>query len=759
MSDNEKNEEENGQDEGSINVFDDNAYMFGDDPSGNNLEEQNEINDDNNEEQKDIQNINKEEYDNNDNDEINNMESKDSLRKYLEQQMKHEQIQNTDNNLNINENSIKNKLTTNEENISQKIQNSKSDKNEIKNMNINTTNSKEKNTTKENDDMDIHNNNNENQNEEFEGDEQEQEQEQENYGPGEEEEIENGEEEDMEGEGENEGEEENIPLVTLKFISICQFCKNNFNSTIHLPYLLKCGHFFCLKCIKENFTDEEGIKCPNDGLVALSVKELKLLNNLITDKTLPSQRGTKDIEDNININGINNDEKIDTKNSCKIHKGQKLTHIIIDTKQLVCVYCAFDIVRKNPKCEVKEIKEKFDELVIDADKIINLNQNNIKIIQDTLKDIKKNKETEEKNINLYFDHIFKYLNSKKGEYLSQIDSFFTDNAKKLKQKLEIFSDQIEQGESLKALIDNYETNNNFDEIMETYIKLDAIKKREKDNNEISLQEYKFSHDDETKIMKYINNFGDIKTVSKNIHFQSDKKDIFNLKVSSNVAPIVEDQKKNYFNFNTNPMLVNNNNNNKNSSRLTNNSNEKEEMENEINYNNSNISNNNNKKQGSYSNNYNFNFNKINPMSNNSTGKRNIKPNFGNNNNFFRHITNNNNEFNNGNMNYINMDPNCRDNKNYSFNNLSNNNKNRGHRIISIQDNNFMSNKGSSGDGRILNNNIYNMNFQKRIGGDKDNNNLNKNMNNNKNFRNDFGSHTQGSVSTYEYKGFKTFNFK
>ena len=759
MSDNEKNEEENGQDEGSINVFDDNAYMFGDDPSGNNLEEQNEINDDNNEEQKDIQNINKEEYDNNDNDEINNMESKDSLRKYLEQQMKHEQIQNTDNNLNINENSIKNKLTTNEENISQKIQNSKSDKNEIKNMNINTTNSKEKNTTKENDDMDIHNNNNENQNEEFEGDEQEQEQEQENYGPGEEEEIENGEEEDMEGEGENEGEEENIPLVTLKFISICQFCKNNFNSTIHLPYLLKCGHFFCLKCIKENFTDEEGIKCPNDGLVALSVKELKLLNNLITDKTLPSQRGTKDIEDNININGINNDEKIDTKNSCKIHKGQKLTHIIIDTKQLVCVYCAFDIVRKNPKCEVKEIKEKFDELVIDADKIINLNQNNIKIIQDTLKDIKKNKETEEKNINLYFDHIFKYLNSKKGEYLSQIDSFFTDNAKKLKQKLEIFSDQIEQGESLKALIDNYETNNNFDEIMETYIKLDAIKKREKDNNEISLQEYKFSHDDETKIMKYINNFGDIKTVSKNIHFQSDKKDIFNLKVSSNVAPIVEDQKKSYFNFNTNPMLVNNNNNNKNSSRLTNNSNEKEEMENEINYNNSNISNNNNKKQGSYSNNYNFNFNKINPMSNNSTGKRNIKPNFGNNNNFFRHITNNNNEFNNGNMNYINMDPNCRDNKNYSFNNLSNNNKNRGHRIISIQDNNFMSNKGSSGDGRILNNNIYNMNFQKRIGGDKDNNNLNKNMNNNKNFRNDFGSHTQGSVSTYEYKGFKTFNFK
>jgi hypothetical protein len=106
-----------------------------------------------------------------------------------------------------------------------------------------------------------------------------------------------------------------------------------------------------------------------------------------------------------------------------------------------------------------------------------------------------------------------------------------------------------------------------------------------------------------------------------------------------------------------------------------------------------------------------------------------------------------------------MDSNNRDNKNYSFNNLSNNNK-RGHRIISIQDNNFLTNKGNSGEGRGFNpNNLYNMNFQKRIGLDKDNNNnLNKNMNN-KNIRNEFGSHTQGPLGTYEYKGFKTFNFK
>ena len=102
-------------------------------------------------------------------------------------------------------------------------------------------------------------------------------------------EIENHEENESNEEGE---EGDSIPLITLKYISICQCCKNSFNSTVYIPYLFKCGHFFCKKCIDEQFTDDEGIKCPNDGLVALSISELKLLNNLITDKNvdLPSTR-------------------------------------------------------------------------------------------------------------------------------------------------------------------------------------------------------------------------------------------------------------------------------------------------------------------------------------------------------------------------------------------------------------------------------------------------------------------------------------
>ena len=716
-----ENENDNGQNEGSVNIYDDNAYMFGEEPSENNSEEKNEMKEIN---KLDYINYN-EEFEN---EGINAMESKELYKDYDKeidnnnsknnnQELEQNSIQKENINSKMNNISKGENINNSEKKIPQKIQ--------TKTNNINDLNDLDE---KHLDEKNAKNLENINLNEEYE--------EKEIGEEGEEgENIENGEMEE-ENEAEDEGEEENIPLVTLKFISICQFCKSAFDSTIHLPYLLKCGHFFCSKCIKDHFTDEEGIKCPNDGLVALSIKELKILNNLITDKNIPTQRDKKEaLESDENINGIDNSGKFNENNSCKIHKGQKLTHIIVESKQLVCVYCAFDIVRKNPKCEVKEIKEKFDEFISEAEKVINLNQNNIKIIQESLKNIKKNKETEEKSINLYFDNIFKYLTNKKNEYLTQIDSIFTDNAKKLSLKLENFSQQIEQGESLKGLIDNYEQNNNFDEILETYFKLQSIKSDDKDCL-INLQEYKFSHDDETKIMKYINNFGDIKTVNKNICFQNGKKDIFNLKISQNPSSVHEEPKKNYFNFNSNPVITNLANNSKSSSRFTNNSNDNQEILNEVNYN-TNISN----KKGNY-NNYNFNFNKINPISttnnNNNNSKRNISSKPILNTNIFRHS--NNTEINNGNMNYININMENKD-KNYSMNNLNNNMNLRGNRI-------------NNGDGRIYN--FYNLNYSKKQGNNESNSNLNI-SNQNKNIKNNYENPSQNSLG-YEYKGFKTFNF-
>lgn len=49
----------------------------------------------------------------------------------------------------------------------------------------------------------------------------------------------------------------------------------------------------------------------------------------------------------------------------------------------------------------------------------------------------------------------------------------------MSKKLKIFSEQIEQGESLKGLIDNYEKKNNFDEILESYIKNNLLNQMNK----------------------------------------------------------------------------------------------------------------------------------------------------------------------------------------------------------------------------------------------------------------------------------------
>ena len=49
-------------------------------------------------------------------------------------------------------------------------------------------------------------------------------------------------------EEENEEDEnsENLPLISLKYLSKCQCCQNVFNGNINIPYLFQCGHLLIL---------------------------------------------------------------------------------------------------------------------------------------------------------------------------------------------------------------------------------------------------------------------------------------------------------------------------------------------------------------------------------------------------------------------------------------------------------------------------------------------------------------------------------
>ena len=326
----------------------------------------------------------------------------------------------------------------------------------------------------------------------------------------------------------NESNDSELPLVTLNFLSICQCCKNSFNSVDNIPYLLKCGHFFCKQCITQQFTDEEGIKCPNDGLVANSISELKILNNFITDKTVTQRTSTNclitpsqfQVQNNVNNftnsnNNINSYTNIQYK-TCEIHKGQKLTHFIEETKELICVYCAFERFKQNPDIEIKEIMDKCREMEQEMDTIIEENQYNIGIIQASLKEIKKNKENEEKKINEIFDKLMEVVKLKRDEHLNKVENLFTNNAEKLSQKLELFSYKIEKSEEIKEKINiflNNEDNNKFLQLLEYYNKIkNEIKLCQ--TLKLNLFKYKFCYDDEITVSKIISKFGQIKLIPK-----------------------------------------------------------------------------------------------------------------------------------------------------------------------------------------------------------------------------------------------------
>ena len=296
-------------------------------------------------------------------------------------------------------------------------------------------------------------------------------------------------------EEENEEDEnsENLPLISLKYLSKCQCCQNVFNGNINIPYLFQCGHFFCKKCIEENFTDEEGIKCPNDGLIAYSLDELKILNNLINDN--------KYIE--------SSNRKFDL--FCQIHKGEKLTHFIENTKEMICVYCAFDKCKKNPNCEIKEIKDKVISINNNIDYIINDNQNLIEIIQQGLNNIKNNKESEQRKIEFFFEKVFTILSNKKIEMINQIDTFYNENIRKLNQEINFFSNIIDECDNLKNEIENVQIN--FLEILDYYNKI-KYELKDLKTIKIQLQETKFIYQQENKILNKINKICDIQILPR-----------------------------------------------------------------------------------------------------------------------------------------------------------------------------------------------------------------------------------------------------
>jgi len=364
-------------------------------------------------------------------------------------------------------------------------------------------------------------------------------------------------------EDQNPNPEKLTNLITLNYISVCQYCKENFNSVKNVPYLLKCGHFFCKSCILNNFTNKKNqIICPDDGSKASSLSELKILNNLITNS---GNSGNNNESANINRASVNN--YVDESDNCKLHPTQKLSHFVEDTKELICVYCAFNMFKKNPHVEIKEISEKCLEVTEDLGKIFLDNQEYLEVIQDNITELQIKKKDEDKKVINLFDSIISFLEEKRKEALEGIQTIFSQNAHKLNEKQNLIISKMEQTESLKLSFENVLNSNapKFFEVNSKFKNFLAELNSQTSNN-FDLNEFKFVHEDTNKLMRYITNFADLKTKQKIIsfapkHFQL-KRNISNVpsinNLSNNINNIANSNINSHINSNNISSTLNNN---------------------------------------------------------------------------------------------------------------------------------------------------------------------------------------------------------
>jgi hypothetical protein len=230
---------------------------------------------------------------------------------------------------------------------------------------------------------------------------------------------------------------------------------------------------------------------------------------------------------NNNLNEIENNENLEefpeqdeyNQNYCNIHPEQKITHFVEDTKELICIHCAFNKLKNNPTIQIREISEKCKEYLNDLNNIIENNQKYTQIIQNSLNDINENKENEEKKIIEIYEQLLNLLVTNRNNYLIKIEEIYQENTGNMNKKLENFAEIIDIAEKLKedfeAIAEQapYE----FNHLTQAFNKF-IRDMNDKSKSDLDIIQYNFSHDELNKVLKYLNNFSDVKTRKKCYRF-------------------------------------------------------------------------------------------------------------------------------------------------------------------------------------------------------------------------------------------------
>ena len=268
---------------------------------------------------------------------------------------------------------------------------------------------------------------------------------------------------------------------------------------------------------------------------------------------------------NMNENDQDNNDNIEdspeqeeyNQNFCNIHPEQKITHFVEDTKELICIHCAFNKLKNNPTIQIKEISEKCKEYLNDLDTIIDNNQKYSQLIQNSLNDINENKENEEKKIIEIYEQLLNLLVTNRNNFLIKIEEIYQENTGNMNKKLENFAEIIDIAEKLKedfeAIAEQapYE----FNHLTQAFNKF-IRDMNDKSKSDLDIIQYNFSHDELNKVLKYLNNFSDVKTRKKCYRFDFLKN---NGSQNYSIREINTNQNNNNFNDNYINRNINDNN--------------------------------------------------------------------------------------------------------------------------------------------------------------------------------------------------------
>ena len=246
-------------------------------------------------------------------------------------------------------------------------------------------------------------------------------------------------------------------------------------------------------------------------------------NNIHKIKKIPKKKSinyrSKSVLNNNNNSNSDNIDEEESENFCSIHPEQRISHFVEDTKELICIHCAFNKLKNDPNIQIKEIPEKCKEYISDLESIIENNKNYIQIIKNSIGHIDENKQNEEKKISEIYEELTNLLITNRNNYLIKIEEIYQQNKSKMNKKLENFEEIIEISEKLK---EDFSRLHNVAPIEFNFL-TQAFNQfireiNDKNNSEIHIIQYNFSHDEANKIIKYINNFADVKSKKKVFKF-------------------------------------------------------------------------------------------------------------------------------------------------------------------------------------------------------------------------------------------------